>query len=127
MFILGFLLLCVGFGNCVRYFCDVDDGLRLILLGVAIILIGIPILVYDIASPTEITVEKTFYTSDYEKYGLNIDSDKIGIVKKIWKKGVYPLAIYNNGKFYYFVDFVNKENAIEGQKWIKYLEVGMKI
>jgi len=113
MFILGALLLCFGFGNCVFYFCDVNDSLRSILLGVAMILIGVAILVYDISSPTKITVEKTFYTSDYEKYGLNIDSDKIGIVKKIRKKGTYPLSIYNNGKFYYFVNFVNKENAIE--------------
>lgn len=50
------------------------------IIAVLLVFCCVGIFVYDVTSPVE-TIETDIMTNDYAKYGLSIDSEKLGLVR----------------------------------------------
>lgn len=62
---------------------------------------------WDVSSPVEIIVSEEIITNDYEKYGLEIESDRLGRIRKIEKEATNFGAVFNDSTTYSFIDFVD--------------------
>ena len=109
MLILGMILIGISLGCLMGMLVDEDFySLKKLIIFILLLIFGISAMVYDFTSPVKIISENTIYTNDYDEYDLNVDNKKLGIVKEIKKRAVYPLAIGVNGTYYYFIDFIEE-------------------
>lgn len=109
MFIIGWVMLLVSAVTAVCVFEEDEARIQAKIIVVFFIVLSIALLCFDFFSPTYIKSEKTFITNDYQKYELNIENKKLGVVKEIAYKSLYPLAIVNNETKYIFIDFTEGE------------------
>lgn len=59
---------------------------------------------YDLTGETTTTVTD-FATNDYKKYGIEIDSYRIGIIRQTKIENISPYTISKNRTKYEFIDF----------------------
>lgn len=83
------------------------DDTRTVLIMLTILGVGVYLLLYDVGSPVEIT-ETLIRTDDYEKYDVDIDSDRLGIIKEIERDGIMWGSILEDTVRYQFIDFLEE-------------------
>jgi len=81
-----------------------EDWLEAFMGGLGLLFFTI-LLVVDITSPVE-TTERMVVTNDYARYGLDIESEKLGNVRIVTKDSTRPWAIWHDGVEYTFLSFV---------------------
>lgn len=83
------------------------DDTRTVLIMLAILGVGVCLFIYDVGSPVEIT-ETLIRTDDYEKYDIDIDSDRLGSIKEIERDGIMWGSILKDSVEYQFIDFLEE-------------------
>lgn len=108
MIIIGFVVMVAGLFAIIGTFTEDRPNYAARALSVVILCVGILGIVYNFVSPIVVESEKFFVTNNYQFYGLNVDSERVGVVKEVQYDSLFPLALLNEPTKYYFVDFVGE-------------------
>ena len=108
MIIIGIILTVSGLFTIIGTFLDDGATKAAKALSVFVLCVGILSVVYNCVSPIVIESERVFITNDYQSYGINIDSERVGVVKEVHYDAVLPLAILGEPIQYYFMEFVGE-------------------
>ena len=107
MIIIGFILTVAGLFTIIGTFVDAATKAAKA-LSVVVLCVGILSITYNCMSPIVIESERVFITNDYQSYDINIDSERVGVVKEVQYDAVFPLAIVVEPIQYYFMEFVGE-------------------
>lgn len=86
---------------------DKDDTVYHFIM-TALFVISFVLIIVDASSPVE-TTESYILTNDYQKYSIEIKSDKIGKIKVINKEATNSGAIFGYSRSYEFIDFYGED------------------